>query len=243
MLLASLAAMSLYLLVRLGVYVTILSQVPSGTATMELGGQRPPRHATRIAMLVMLPSDPLPWAHVLGAMESNADIDAYFFMWRSAPTAETIATAVNVSRGALKRVWTEPGTVWSTGRNALARAAYAAEASRGAKYRYWVFFDEEILVCAGCEDQLTRAPSCCMDYMIRDVLLGPYNFAMLGQHNGPRTSNREPLSEAQMRTFDMHDCPDAKMAAIHRDAAPVLLPYIPDLDRTAGWWSSQVFIL
>lgn len=242
MLLVGLAATSLYFLVQRDAYVVISSQVPSGAA-VELGGHTPASRPAPIAMLVMLPNDPLQWAQVLGAMASNADIDAYFFMWRSAPTAETIAAAVDASRGALKRVWHEPGTVWSSGRNALARAAYAAEMSRGVKYRYWVFFDEEILGCAGCDDQPTRAPSCCMDYMIRDVLLGPYNFAMLGQHNGPRTSNREPFSEAQMRTFDMHDCPDAKMAAIHRDAAPVLLPYIPDLDRTAGWWSSQVFIL
>ena len=224
--------------------VTALSQLTTGVVAAEL-----PSPATRrrvgpppIAILVMLPSDPMPWAKVLGALDTNSEVEAYFFMWQSAPTAETVAAANDTSRGVIKAVWHTPGTVWSTGRNALAKAAYAAEVARGAKYRYWVFFDEEIVICTGCNTSHVGEPACCMDYMIRDVLLGPYNFAMVGIHVGPTKVNPEPFSDAQSRSFEMHDCPDAKLAAIHRDAAPVLLPYVPDLDQTIGWWSSQIFI-
>lgn len=63
-----------------------------------------------------------------------------------------------------------------------------------------------------------------MDYIVRSML-GPYNFASFSRpyHEGTLV---DALSPAADRLFQRSDCTDGKFAGIHRDAAPVLLPYI-----------------
>lgn len=228
---------------------TLVPSVPKG---------RPPLRAktlvernASVAILIMLPSDPLPWGDALGLMAMRSHVDAFILLWERPPSAHVITTTSVLSRGALAAAWHESGTMWSTGRNSLARAAYAAEVTRGSQYRYWVFLDEELPGCSGCDlngaqPNVTRAAriaACCLDYAIRDVLLGPYNWALIGVHSPPRKESPEPFSDAQARSFELQACPDAKFAAMHREAAPVLLPYITEFDSTAGWWSSQILLL
>lgn len=199
--------------------------------------------ARAVAILVMAPADLMPWARAFGAMRSR--IDAFMFLWRDAPSAIALDEAYNISKGTLTAVIHEKNTSWSTGRNILARAAYAAEVNRGLQYQYWFFLDEELLWCKGCErapSQVSSATACCLDYAVQDVLLGPYNFAMIGVHHMASMENPEPFTESQARSFNINDCPDAKFAAIHRDAAPILLPYASDFDAVKGWWASQLLL-
>ena len=204
-----------------------------------------------VAILIMLPSDPMSWGDVLGHMATRSHVDAFVLLWERPSSAQAVAKASALSRGALAAVWHEPGTMWSTGRNSLARAAYAAEVARGSQYRYWLFLDEELPGCRGCDPdgtqpeatQAARIAACCLDYAVEDVLLGPYNWALVGVHSPPRKESPEPFSDAQARSFELQACPDAKFAAMHRAAAPVLLPYITEFDATAGWWSSQFLLL
>lgn len=199
----------------------------------------PKRSSARIAFLLMLPDRLLhQWATILGAMDTKADIEAFFFMWQHPPSPDAVEYARNASRGVLNAAWHVPKTSWAAGRNALAQAAYTAEVERGARFRYWVFFDEEVLACKGCptvDVDAALSAACCLDYIVRGALLAPYGYAVYAININ---WNDSPMSPELSRTFSEWDCPDAKLAAIHRDAAPVLLPYATHFDDV-NWYMAQ----
>ena len=109
----------------------------------------------RLALMLQLPATSLvPWAKVLGAMETRHEIDAFLLLFQREATSDEAAAAGASANGALAAAWHVPKTTWTTGRNELARAAYAREVTRGARYRYWIFMDEELLQCSGCRHHI-----------------------------------------------------------------------------------------
>jgi hypothetical protein len=204
----------------------------------------PLRPRASIALLVMLPDTRLEmWAAILGAMQSNPHVEAFFLMWQNPMAPRALAAALNASRGALMSAWHAPSTTWTTGRNTLAQAAYAAEVARGARFRYWAFFDEETLSCLGCPDPKElpdradhpAAFACCLDFIVSRGLLAPYRYAVYAMSIN---TNKRPVTPELERSFREWDCPDAKVAAMHRDAVPVLLPYSDHFD-SISWHASQ----
>ena len=67
-----------------------------------------------------------------------------------------------------------------------------------------------------------------MDFIVRKML-GPYNFAIFARPNShihePSDGIVDPASDHMFRRAD---CTDGKFAGMHRDAVPVLLPYVAD---------------
>ena len=204
----------------------------------------PTRRTARIAIMVMLPESLLfTWAETIGAMAVNEDVCAFFFMWQAPITDSNFSAAVVASRGALVRAWHVPNTTWTTGRNLLAQAAYAAEVARGVRFLYWVFADEEVQQCANClkgasaDTATATTAACCLDFIVQDALLSPYGYA---QYSTRPHQQGLPFLEAHKRSFLEETCCDAKFAAIHRDAAPILLPYASQYDAESWWWSQGV---
>ena len=214
------------------------------------------RKPTRIAIMIQVPATSLvPWAKVFGAMETRHDIDAFLLAFQRQPTAEEIATAFNASNEVLVEAWYEPSTTWTTGRNFLARAAYAREVARGAKYRYWVFMDEELLQCEGCRHHIppggwklpegdfeygkingTGMTACCMDFIVRAGLLAPYKFVALSRpYSHVHEDEGAVFDPSKNRIFRGVGCADGKFAGLHRDAVPVLLPYIAHFGECLFW--------
>jgi hypothetical protein len=143
-----------------------------------------------------------------------------------------------------------PGTTWTTGRNALARAMFHAEEARGARFRYWAFSDHDTIsvTCARCPAMVTpgdAGAACCMDSFV-SRLVGPLGFATVGpvnavvDHASPPFVQHpnDPMFEL---SYFMADCSDAALQAFHREAVPTLLPYFHELDAES-WWSSQALL-
>jgi hypothetical protein len=122
------------------------------------------------------------------------------------------------------------GTTWTTGRNALARAAYRME--RQTPYTYWTFADADIALAC-----LTDAPQ-------PDLQFGEHCFDAYDRFLQQTMAPAATL--IQMGQFDA--VKDVYMSGIeafdgcfnsfHREAVHVLLPYRPDQDAVT-WWSSQ----
>ncbi len=112
-----------------------------------------------------------------------------------------------------------------------------------ARFKYWLFADQDMSSVEGCHlsthcHQTLPAWSleltaCCFDIAL-GILLGPHmhfaavNFVMAYQSGarGPRLGLLH------------HDCADAALSAFHKDAVPVVLPYVELVDRFT-WWESQ----
>jgi hypothetical protein len=179
-------------------------------------------------------------------MKANPYVEAFFLMWQEPPKPEALTSAVDASKGALMSAWHVPDTTWTMGRNILAQAAYAAEVARGARYRYWAFFDEETLWCRGCPDPRElpnpadhiAAYACCIDFIVLGAALAPYGYAMYAQNINWNDVEVTPEVE---RSFREWDCPDAKVAVMHRDAVPVLLPYSDHFEKV-NWHLSQLVL-
>ena len=128
-------------------------------------------------------------------------------------------------------------TTWTQGRNLLARAMHAYERERGGTFRYWLFADADMakVGCKAAEAAGLRAPSdaaaLCMSRHILYYLLSRLSYAsvfFLGALGG------------EMEHYHF-DCGDAQLHAIHRAAAPVLLPLVERLDALS-WQESQVVL-
>jgi hypothetical protein len=122
------------------------------------------------------------------------------------------------------------GTTWTTGRNALARAAYRME--HQTPYTYWTFADADIALAC-----LTDAPQpdlqfgehCfdAYDRFLQQTLVPVATLIQIGQFDAAK--------DAYMSAIEAFD---GCFNSFHRDAVHVLLPYKPDQDAIT-WWSSQ----
>ena len=137
-----------------------------------------------------------------------------------------------------------PPSTWTVGRNALARAIFDAEAAAGEAFRFWLFADDDqvLMRCRNACPHVDGAAACCFDRILGNIL-GPFHFATYAvSYGGDHLADDQPGGEkAEPDRFLRRDCPDAMFHAIHREAVPILLPYIADLDEHS-WWSSQALL-
>jgi hypothetical protein len=151
-----------------------------------------------------------------------------------------------------------PGTSWTAGRNVLARSIFQAERARGAVYSRWVFSDQDVanpggLRCNGlgegttaCTDDGTSAAA--WGALVRTLLL-PLDYPLLTmvspslpvQNVMPPDPPSPSSTCAQCVTFLNSDCGDAAINSFDRDAVPLFLPYLTDVD-SHSWWSSQAIL-
>ena len=138
-----------------------------------------------------------------------------------------------------------PGTSWTTGRNALARAIFHAELARGKSFKAWIFADQDVatedsLSCDGGVGvtSCTGVGAVAWDAVV-DAALLPFSVAHLfttGYFQKP------PLKKVGMTTSSLvwlpYDCGDGMLVIFDRQAVPILFPYIVALDDQS-WWSSQ----
>jgi hypothetical protein len=132
---------------------------------------------------------------------------------------------------------------YTRGRNYLWRAVYAAEVARGARFLYWAVADADThrMDCAHCPP--TRPPdyssaACCLDSLFGSALAAnEHGFAGVGTALAP--AEAEGMARLRHpRAFQMRDCTDGQLHALHRDAVPVYLPYHEDFEEHSIW-SSQ----
>lgn len=151
-----------------------------------------------------------------------------------------------------------PGTSWTTGRNALARAIFQAERARGGTFSRWVFSDQDAATPGGlkCNGMGVGTTACASDdtgvsawsALIRTLLL-PLDYPLLTMTapvlHAHLLKAPEPPSTAtactQCVTFLNSDCGDAIVNSFDREAVPIFLPYFTDMDDSS-WWSSQAIL-
>jgi hypothetical protein len=123
------------------------------------------------------------------------------------------------------------GTSWTTGRNALAKAAYQREVNRKEKYTYWTFADADIrLVClVDGQNDLQISDRCFANF---DHFLYQTMMPVIGTISNGQFEVRNGSLMLGLEAFD------AAFNSFHRDAIQVLLPYNSDQDSVT-WWSSQ----
>ena len=122
------------------------------------------------------------------------------------------------------------GTTWTTGRNALARAAYRME--HQTPYTYWTFADADITLAC-----LTDAPQ--LDLQFSERCFDAYD-RFLQQTMAPAAAlimvgQSDATKDMYMSSIEAFD---GCFNSFHREAVHVLLPYRPDQDAVT-WWSSQ----
>lgn len=185
------------------------------------------------------------WVNLLYALPDDVRDGVSFFYsaFKGDLNASTIALAGPVLASALE----QRGTSWTQGRNLLAQAMYAEEVRRGVRFDYWVFSDGDALItfdcytCASTTAPDLSGPACCAAYLLRDVLLS-YSFATVSTklHQFEWEFGLS-VDHGNYDGFFFRDCGDAMVQAFHRDAVPVTLPYLTQLDAMS-WWASQAML-
>ena len=233
-------------------------------------GSLPPATATGSAPAPALPPQPLPlpqqpqrrlaiatrggadglapWAEWVAALppEVRAEV-ALFYSAHAGDLGAPVAAAAALSLGpALASFRMDTGVTWTGGRNLLMQAIYAAEVQRGAAFDYWVFTDGDALrnmQCRGCaEEPALASAACCGAFLLRDVLLR-YSFATVATQLLPHEWQwGEGSSEgSSAEAFVFRDCADSIVMAFHRQAVPVALPYLEEMDAES-WWGGQAML-
>jgi hypothetical protein len=134
---------------------------------------------------------------------------------------------------------------YTRGRNHLWREVYAREVSRGERFTYWVVADADTsrMDCANCPP--TRPPdyssaACCLNNLLGVALVsGEFGFAGVGTSLG----QGEAVGMAHLahpRTFQLRDCADGMLHAMHRDAVPIYLPYHEEFEDYSIWSSQGI---
>ncbi len=177
------------------------------------------------------------WSDVLANQHYYHQTHFFFLMFDEEP--EVCLLRSGGADTFIHHTFHEPNTTWTTGRNSLARSIYASEETSNRLYKYWLFSDADVasdLRCGYCKHLSgIRAVACCMDQFIH-FLTGPQQFANVALYLfGQVESEGDKHSE-----FRRHDCADAMFNAIHREAVPVILPYIHDLDEISWWYPQAV---
>lgn len=120
------------------------------------------------------------------------------------------------------------GTTWTTGRNALARAAYLREIELGRQYTIWTFGDADVVLkCTGEGGCLTV-----YDHFLRKLPAEVLAVALLGHGQWESTTNAVMV---ELQAYD------AAWNSMRREAVFTLLPYRPEEDHNT-WWSSQAIL-
>eukprot|EP00884_Botryococcus_braunii_P011378 jgi/Botrbrau1/20240/Bobra.31_1s0033.1 len=185
-------------------------------------------HPAKVAVSVQGKVDELQlWMMLYGAMSSRNNVGLYLLSYDKPYKCP-----------AHMHCFYFPNSTWTTGRNALAQKIYQTEQGTGHSYKYWCFHDADTwdlscVACSGIPDRLNRS-ACCFDQYVT-FLLGPQNFAQVSPGHTANGVVAAPTSPFELVRLD---CIDAMKNALHREAVPVLLPYIASLDQVS-WWISQ----
>lgn len=125
------------------------------------------------------------------------------------------------------------GLTWTSGRNHVARLIHQKEALRKVKFKYWVFTDGDTfdMTCRGCANSL-----CCFNSIVQFLNDPMCQFALV-THLDPYPKLPVPATDSGV----LVDCTDAMMNAFHREAVPVLLPYLGELEQSS-WHESQALL-
>jgi hypothetical protein len=123
------------------------------------------------------------------------------------------------------------GTTWTTGRNALAKAAFKREIYRRVQYTYWTFIDADIVIRCIVDGMpgLQSNDKCLAKY---DLILQQTLHPIVALMSEGYMAVQEDSFLTSITAFD------ACWNSMHRRAIPVLLPYQADQDHVS-WWSSQ----
>ncbi len=177
------------------------------------------------------------WCDVIQQQHLHHQIDFFFLIFDVDTT--TCFRRINHTESLAHHVFHTANTTWTTGRNTLAREMFAAEQEADILYKYWLFSDADVasdLQCGQCKHLIgMKATVCCMDQFVQ-FLTGPQQFAVVTLY----LFNQEEEDGNLHTQFRRHDCADAMFNAIHREAVPVLLPYLHDLDQQSWWYAQAV---
>lgn len=128
-----------------------------------------------------------------------------------------------------------PNSTWTEGRNHLITLVLRAEVEIPSFFKYWVFADDD-MIYAKCQYCSSGQPICCLHILTSMLLLPSTNFATVATNSGDLNS----LANAHLHEYYVRDCSDAMLQAFHREAVPVLLPYITEYDKSSWWLSQQL---
>jgi hypothetical protein len=126
------------------------------------------------------------------------------------------------------------GTSWVAGRNLLARRAFQWEQALNIRHAFWTFADGDIeLLCQlGRDNPPVSDPLACFSLYDRTLRSFPLGAAIVSLIGTGWWSLQEGMVMVGLQGFD------AAWNSFRREALPLLLPYLSDLDHHT-WWSAQ----
>ncbi len=152
-----------------------------------------------------------------------------------------------------------PHTTWTGGRNNQAKKIYEYEQLNEFQYKYWLFADHDQSQLNHCQNSTNcnkhpkssvELAACCLDAAVERIIHPKvqYPIVYFNLDFGPE---RAPyLTEAcglNYLAFLHFDCGDAALYAFHRQAVPMLLPYVGELYFAVVmfvcllWWVCLMF--
>ena len=194
-------------------------------------------HTVTIAFATQGPAVGLAgWSKLCLLMKQREHVSLFYLSY-------DVAIAPETCDGANATCIFGPGTSWTAGRNHLARSVALYEVKQAHHFKYWVFADHDLYTAQNCHVQSTcralfapftiELSACCFDLAV-ELLRSPkvqyaaVNFVLWAAAR----------SSPQYMGLAHLDCADAALVAFHRNAVPVLLPYVELVDRWT-WWESQ----
>lgn len=123
------------------------------------------------------------------------------------------------------------GTTWTTGRNALIKAALGREREQDANYSFWTLADADLLLHCSDVDHADETEKCLELY---DAFLAslPKSVAAVTLIANGSWSFMPNSAMVGLKAMD------AAWNSFRHEALHILFPYQPDLDANT-WWSSQ----
>lgn len=218
---------------------------PEPQPTIELSS-RLALHSRPIAFSVVLSPEKLElWGELFRVLRHAPNISFFVHIYGGEPDQAVLSKYEKDVHWAA--VHTGP-VKFSRGRNLNIQRIYAEEVRRGLQFDWWLIADGDAghWHCARCPR--TASPdftgyACCMDYFIDTILNPDLRLASLSiTLGGPEVDQAKALANdpAVDRSFVFRDCADAIFQAYHRAAAPIVFPYLDEIEEAGGsWWSSQ----
>ena len=126
-------------------------------------------------------------------------------------------------------------TNYANGRNNLIRSVYSFEKYRKSSFKYWSFYDGDVLRGSRCHSSFTVCNGefwCCLDIFHEWLLQRQIQYAVINNYIFHKEyeivrkrTESYPLNKLLSTVYHM-ECNDADMSTFHRHAIPALLPYI-----------------
>lgn len=181
--------------------------------------------------------DVIQWISIISNMQ-HEDRVVLFLLSYDEPISETYCNNTN-SKVSCQF---QSGSSWTSGRNLLARNIANYEIQHHHNFKYWIFADADLSELTHCNRATicqpptypARSPqlaTCCYNVAIDTLLAPEVQYAVVNFVN-------YGVKDLDYLSFAHVDCADAALVAVHRHAAPVVLPYIELVDKYS-WYDSQ----